>query len=207
MLCEGECWVCLEKLLAWPLGRRVRTTHSFPGEALHFLPGRETFISVSSAHILMATKCVDFIPHQAILWLSRHQLHVRSVTQLCPILCNPVDCSPPGSSVHGILQARILEWAAISFSRGSSWPGDGTRVPCVSCTGRGILHHWTLGKPETPTGYPTIQFSPDTVIEPNLGPLVTHSKANLLALGCGEAKSSVYCRHQARGVGNSYSKD
>ena len=42
------------------------------------------------------------------------------VTQLCPTLCNPVDCSPPGSSVHGILQARILEWVAISFSRGSS---------------------------------------------------------------------------------------
>ena len=42
------------------------------------------------------------------------------VTQSCPTLCDPVDCSPPGSSVHGILQARILEWVAISFSRGSS---------------------------------------------------------------------------------------
>ena len=40
--------------------------------------------------------------------------------QLCPTLCNPMDCSPPGSSVHGILQARILEWVAISFSRASS---------------------------------------------------------------------------------------
>ena len=46
------------------------------------------------------------------------------VTQLCPTLCDPVDCSPPGSSVHGILQARILEWVAISFSRGSSQPRD-----------------------------------------------------------------------------------
>ena len=42
------------------------------------------------------------------------------VAQLCPTLCDPVDCSPPGSSAHGILQARILEWVAISFSRGSS---------------------------------------------------------------------------------------
>ena len=42
------------------------------------------------------------------------------VAQLCPTLCDPVDCSPPGSSLHGILQARILEWVAISFSRGSS---------------------------------------------------------------------------------------
>ena len=42
------------------------------------------------------------------------------VTQSCPTLCNPMDCSPPGSSVHGILQARILEWVAISFPRGFS---------------------------------------------------------------------------------------
>ena len=51
---------------------------------------------------------------------------IRSVAQSCPTLCNPVDCSPPGSSVHGILQARILEWVAISFSRGSSQPRDRT---------------------------------------------------------------------------------
>ena len=43
-----------------------------------------------------------------------------AVAQSCPTLCNPVDGSPPGSSVHGILQARILEWVAISFTRGSS---------------------------------------------------------------------------------------
>ena len=43
------------------------------------------------------------------------------VTQLCQPLCDPMDCNPPGSSVHGILQARILEWVTILFSRGSSW--------------------------------------------------------------------------------------
>ena len=52
------------------------------------------------------------------------------VTQSCPILCNPMDCSPPGSSVHGILQARILEWIVIPFSRGSSQPKDQTWVFC-----------------------------------------------------------------------------
>ena len=46
--------------------------------------------------------------------------------QLCLTLCDPMDCSPPGSSVHGILQARILEWVAISSSRGSSQPRDQT---------------------------------------------------------------------------------
>ena len=50
------------------------------------------------------------------------------VAQLCPTLCDPMDCSPPGSSVHGILQARILEWVTISFCRGSSRPRDRTRV-------------------------------------------------------------------------------
>ena len=45
---------------------------------------------------------------------------------LCPTFCDPVDCSLPGSSIHGIFQARILEWVAISFSRRSSWPRDWT---------------------------------------------------------------------------------
>ena len=54
------------------------------------------------------------------------------VAQSCPTLCDPLDCSPPGSSVHGILQARILEWAAISFSRGSSWPRHRTQVSCIA---------------------------------------------------------------------------
>ena len=54
------------------------------------------------------------------------------VTQLCPTLCDPADCSPPSSSFHGILQARILEWVAISFSRGSSLPRDGTQVSRIA---------------------------------------------------------------------------
>ena len=49
------------------------------------------------------------------------------VTQLCPTLCD-MDCSLPGSSVHGIFQARVLEWGAIAFSRGFSWPRDWTQV-------------------------------------------------------------------------------
>ena len=51
--------------------------------------------------------------------------------QSCPTLCNHMDCSLPGSSLHGILQARILEWVAISFSRGSSRLGDWTQVSCI----------------------------------------------------------------------------
>ena len=51
-----------------------------------------------------------------------------SVAQSCLTLCNPMNCSLPGSSVHGILQARILKWVAIPFSKGSSWPRDQTWV-------------------------------------------------------------------------------
>ena len=56
--------------------------------------------------------------------------------QLCPTLWNPMVCNPPVSSVHGIFQARMLEWVAISFSEGSSWPRDRTHVSCI---GRQIL--------------------------------------------------------------------
>ena len=60
--------------------------------------------------------------------------------QSCPTLCNPIDCSLPGSSVHGILQARILEWVAMPSSRGSSQPRDRTHISYISCIGRQILY-------------------------------------------------------------------
>ena len=54
------------------------------------------------------------------------------VTKSCPTLCDPLDYSRPGSSVHEILQARILEWVAISFSRGSCWPRNQTHISCIA---------------------------------------------------------------------------
>ena len=63
------------------------------------------------------------------------------VTKLCLTLCDPMDCSPPASSVHGILQARILEWVAMPFSRGSSWPRDWTHVFRI---GSWVLYHWAI---------------------------------------------------------------
>ena len=70
------------------------------------------------------------------------QLHGTAAAkslQLCPTICDPMDYSPPGSSVHGILQARILEWVAISYSRGSSGPRDQTCVSCDSCIAGGFF--------------------------------------------------------------------
>ena len=54
------------------------------------------------------------------------------VIQACLTVCHPMDCNLPGSSVHGILQARILEWVAVSFSRGSSRPRDRTQVSSIA---------------------------------------------------------------------------
>ena len=59
------------------------------------------------------------------------------VAKSCWTLCDPIDCNPPGSSVHGILQARILEWVVIPFSRGSSRPRDQTHVSCI---GRRVVY-------------------------------------------------------------------
>ena len=61
------------------------------------------------------------------------------VSQLCPTLATPWSCSPPGSSVHGISEARILEWVATSSSRGSSWPRYQTRVSCIA---GGFFTYW-----------------------------------------------------------------
>ena len=74
------------------------------------------------------------IPH---LWKQQEGLELEGrkwvlVTQSCLTLCNPMDCSSPRSSVHGILQARILEWVAIPFSRGSSRPRDQTWASCIA---------------------------------------------------------------------------
>ena len=62
------------------------------------------------------------------------------VAQSCLTLHDPMDCSLPSSSIHGIFQERILEWVAISFSRGSSQPKDQTHISCISCFGRWILY-------------------------------------------------------------------
>ena len=75
-------------------------------------------------------------------WVCTTSLHS------CPTLCYPVVCSLPSSSVHGILQARILEWVAVPSSRGSSWPRNRTRSWCSSCiAGRFFTTEWP-GKPQ-----------------------------------------------------------
>ena len=68
-----------------------------------------------------------------------HKHQVNAYAQSCPILCDPMDCSPPDSSVHEISQAKILKGVAVSFSGGSSGSRDRIRISCI---GRSILYHW-----------------------------------------------------------------
>ena len=86
----------------------------------------------SNAHIHMTTgKTIALIILCA---------HAKSL-QLCPALCDSMDCSLPGSSVHGIFQTTIMVWVAMLFSRGYSWPRDETHISCVSFIGRWVLYH------------------------------------------------------------------
>ena len=103
--------------------------------------------------IIMGTKsekksCLQHItspskPESSLSWDARcgKQVVCAKSLQSCPPLCDPMDCSPPGASVHGILQAKKLEWVAMPSSRRSSRPRDRNRVSYTSCIGRQVLYH------------------------------------------------------------------
>ena len=81
-------------------------------------------------------------------WIYLFPICFHKSLQSYPTLFDPMDCSPPGSSVHEILQARILEWVAMPSFRGSSQPRDRTSVSYISCIGRQVFYHrHHLGSP------------------------------------------------------------
>ena len=84
--------------------------------------------------------CHLFIPHNIAMTEVLSVCAYVFVSQLCLTLCNPVDCGLSVSSIHGILQARILEWVTIPFSKRSSHPMDGTCIPLALYIGRQILY-------------------------------------------------------------------
>ena len=112
------------------------------------------------------------------LWLTP-QWSCSEVAQSCPTLCNAMDCSLPGFSIHGVFQARVLEWVAISFSRGPSRPRDQTQVSCTAgrrftvwATGEAsqsrmlvktlsfVSQHKTIYQHEVPSGSAESSFLP-----------------------------------------------
>ena len=106
---------------AWMGGR-------FGGEWIHVY----VWLSPFAVHLLISYACV----------------HAKSPWS-CPILCDPMDYRSPGSSVHGIFQARTLKWVAISFSRGSSQLRDWTCVSCISCIECRFFTTEPQGKPQS----------------------------------------------------------
>ena len=97
--------------------------------------------SISCELLRLFTYCfVLFIPSQ---YNVKYVCMRAKSLQLCPTLCDPMDCSPPGSSVHGILQARILEWVAMPSSKGSSQPGHCTCHLSVSCISIFLIPGWS----------------------------------------------------------------
>ena len=124
------CWLSWSRLLKVPW--TARRSNLYPWNS----PGKNS--GVGSHSLLQGTfpsqglklgllHCRQIFNH-----LSHQSESESEVTQSCPTLSDSMDCSLPGSSVHGVFQARLLEWAAISFSRGSSQPRDQTRVSHIA---------------------------------------------------------------------------
>ena len=104
--------------------------------------GHDAAVGAASSEVAVAAVAKMISPLTTSLPYSPHwnrYATLCSVAQSCLSLCDPLDCSSPGSSLHGIFQARILEWVAISFSKWSSPPRDQT---CVSCIAGGFFTIW-----------------------------------------------------------------
>ena len=136
--------------IMWPVGSY------FPPLSICFLLVNEVCIPPLYRVIRteLSRQSSDYSNHHSGQQAATIKDQLSKAAQSCLTLCNPMDCSLPGSSVHGIFQARVLEWVAISFSRGSSWPRDWIRVSCIVGRRftdwatrevlRSLLNFWTL---------------------------------------------------------------
>ena len=124
-----ECWNCCAEIEGW------KCDNSF------------FFYEETTVHRRLQNSVLTLVLPPVIAHVCMHAKSLQSCLTLCDFI---MDCSLPGSSVHGILQAKILEWVAIPSFKGSSQPRDQTHVSYVSCTGKQILYHWHhLGSPCT----------------------------------------------------------
>ena len=147
--CVALAWDC-PQLVPKSICRLAR-----PAPASNTLQPNESFIIWSSfvlnyagVNRLCPVTCISSNRKLPLIWHKsslKHSSLLLSVfsPQSSLILCNPMGCSPPGSSVYGILQARIPEWVAIPSSRGSSWPRNWTRVSYIAST---FFTFWVTGK-------------------------------------------------------------
>ena len=127
---------------------------------------KKVFISVSHSHSILCIPkrklrifycyCLSFVLYYRFhsgnnyVNFAHPCVCVCSVAQSCSTLCDPMNCSPPGSSVHGVSQPGILEWVAICYSQGPFKPGEWTYVSCMSSIGRQILCNWATWEVYSP---------------------------------------------------------
>ena len=124
---------CLNWDLAQPINKQIQWFFFKRKKA------KSNGVIVKGLNIIICSK-ISLLQNLWYLLIYRFKkVHRCSVTNSCLTLCHPLDCRPPGCSVHGISQAKILEWIAISYSRESSHPRDWTHVSCI---GRWVLQHW-----------------------------------------------------------------
>ena len=118
---SNTCWLMLGKCCC------LKTTLPYYGCRVVLFPSTNNLCFLHLVFSTCHTKFTFEVSDH-----SQNEMKWREFAQSCPTLCDSMDCSLPGSSIHGILQARILEWVAISFSRGSSQPRDRTRVSHIA---------------------------------------------------------------------------
>ena len=126
-----------------PKCKLLNESSQFEKVTYHVIPAKWHSEKDKTIEMIKAVK-VSCLPSLADA-CSQHwntSLHASSVTKLYLTLCDPMECSPPGSSVHRILQARKLRVACHFLPRGSCWPMDQTQVSCISCIVRQILYQW-----------------------------------------------------------------
>ena len=135
------------------------------------------------SHLLIHSSVDGHLDCQHILSIVNNAaLNMCVVAKSCLTLCNPMDYSLPGSPVHGILQARILEWVAISSSRGSSWPRDRTHISWI---GSQVLYQWATS--EAPRSWVCFYFACVficTVLELHISDIIQYHTSLLSTLGC-----------------------
>ena len=141
-------------ILAW----RIPWTEEPGGATVHGVAKSQTRLRDLAQHSTLyfiqyvydvSVTCIAYVytqkytPHQTYIfyYVLLMSVHAQPFQSCLTTLCHPVDCSLPGSSGHGILQARMLEWAAVPSSRGSSRPREWTHVSHVFCTAGGLFTH------------------------------------------------------------------
>ena len=129
LLCGTEPATLLLCFIMWK-GHHTSNCHVI--EVVNSSDGYQAYINSKCPRNASCVSCSlplsPLCPALSCLCLAKSK---SEVTQLSPTLWDPTDCSSPGFSVHGIFQARVLEWVAFTFSRGSSLPRDQTRVSCI----------------------------------------------------------------------------